>query len=401
MKILKQISRIALKTIIVALLLIVGVVAATSFSAIYDFAEPRPFSGPDIYNPYRNLDTTQCWKRANLHTHTRVKGIMNECKYSADSIYRIYKSFDYDIVGFTNHNELTKHPIDPSLQMDIYEHGFNCLNYHIMAYGTESVWRYNILVPLFNSQKQFIIEELNEDADIVQLNHPHRIKGFNREMMERLGGYQLMELDPAYAAIENEHWDWALSAGHYSHGILSDDLHNPEDSYEIAIRTSFLCTPSEDYESVRNTLLEGCFYSMRVPNYGVGDWEVKRACNKNLPEIRNIGMRDSTIFIELSERADSIKFVGAGHTTLHIACDTTAAEYTMLPTDAYARITAFYNDKAVIFSNVFARYDSSTAESPYRADTYSINTPLTILFNLAISLLLAAIIVLIYRVIRR
>lgn len=395
----KIICRVTLKSLVVVLLIAIGLVIATSFSPIYDFERPQPFAGPDIYNPYHNLDTAHCWKRANLHTHTRVEGIMNECELYPDSIYRIYKSFDYDIIGITNHNELTKHPSDA--QMNIYEHGYNSFNYHIMAYGAKSVWRYNILFPTLTSQKQFIVDKLNEDADIVQLNHPHRVRDFDRDMMERLGGYQLMELNPGYSSIENEHWDWALTAGHYSHGILSDDLHTPENSYHIAVRTSFLCSPTEEYESVRKTLIDGCFYSMRVPNYGMGDWDVKRAANKLLPEISNIGMRGDTIFIELTEAADSIKFVGAGHRTLHIACDTTTAEYTMLATDPYTRITAFYADRAVIFSNVFARYDSATSTSPYRADTYCINTPLSILFNSLLALALCLILTLIYIVIRR
>ena len=140
---------------------------------------------------------------------------------------------------------------------------------------------------------------------------------------------------------------------------------------------------------------------MRIPNYGMGDWDVKRAANKNLPEISNIGMRGDTIFIELTEAADSIKFVGAGHRTLHIVCDTTTAEYTMLATDPYARITVFYADRAVIFSNVFARYDSASSTSPYRADTYCTNTPLSILFNGVLALALCLILTLIYIVIRR
>lgn len=401
MRILKRISIIALKSLVVALLTIICMVAATSYSAIYDFAEPRPFSGPDIYNPYRNLDTTIGWKRSNLHTHTRVDGIFNECEFSADSTYHIYKSYGYDIIGFTNHNEQTKHPIDKRLQMDIYEHGYNALNFHIMAFGAPRVWHYNISIPILTSQMQFIIDELSEDADIVQFNHPHRVLELDRRDIERLGGYHIMELTSEYKAIENEHWDWALSAGHYSHGILNDDLHFPNRSMDLAVRCSFLCTPSAEYEDICNTLLEGCFYSMRVPDYGGGDWETKHARNKTLPAIRNIGLRDNTIYIELTQQADSIRFIGAGHRTLHIVQDTTMAEYTMLPTDPYVRIVAFYKDREVIFSNVFARYDSSISDSPYRTDTHSINIPLTILFNLAITLCIIIAMTAIYFVIRR
>lgn len=350
-----KIIRITLKSLVTIVLVAISIVISTCFSPIYDFAEPHPFSGPDIYNPYSSLDTTHCWKRANLHTHTRVEGILNECDFSADSTYHIYKSFGYDIIGFTNHNELTKHPIDKRLQMDIYEHGYNALNYHIMTYGAESVWHYDILFPLFASQKQHLLYELSEDADFVQINHPQRIRLFDYADLEKIGGYRLMELTSAEEEIENEFWDVALSAGHYSHGIMNDDLHYPDRPEKIAIRCSFICTPADDYATVRDRLLDGCFYSMSVPNYGDGDWSEKYAHNTQLPTIQNIGLRDSIVYIELSAPADSIKFVGSNHRTLHTAYSATSAEYTMLPADPYARIMAFYSDGAVIYSNAFAR----------------------------------------------
>jgi hypothetical protein len=396
-----KIIRITLKSLVTIVLVAISIVISTCFSPIYDFAEPHPFSGPDIYNPYSSLDTTHCWKRANLHTHTRVEGILNECDFSADSTYQIYKSFGYDIIGFTNHNELTKHPIDKRLQMNIYEHGYNALNYHIMTYGAESVWHYDILFPLFASQKQHLLYELSEDADFVQINHPQRIRLFDYADLEKIGGYRLMELTSAEEEIENEFWDVALSAGHYSHGIMNDDLHYPDRPEKIAIRCSFICTPTDDYATVRDRLLEGCFYSMSVPNYGDGDWSEKYDRNTQLPTIQNIGLRDSTIYIALSAPADSIRFVGSNHRTLHTAYSATSAEYTMLPANPYARIMAFYSDGAVIYSNAFARYDSTTQESPYRGDMYDINTPLTILFNIGVALCLGMMLTLIYIILRR
>ena len=400
-KIIKRIGMVALKSLLVVILVAISIAIATSFSPIYNFAEPRPFCGPDIYNPYRDIDTAHCWKRANIHTHTRVEGILNECEFSADSVYHIYKSFDYDIIGFTNHNELTKHPIDKELQMDIYEHGYNALNYHIMTYGAKRVWLYDALMPLFASQKQFMLDKLSDDADLVQINHPQRIRLFNYADLEKISGYRLMELTAAEQEIENKQWDIALSAGRYSHGIMNDDLHYPDRPEKIAIRCSFICTPTERYEHIKEALIEGCFYSMSVPNYGDGDWGVKYALNRELPKVKDIGLRDSTIYIELSTAADSIKFVGSNHRTLHTAYSATSAEYTMQSSDPYARIMAFYNDGAVIYSNAFARYDSAMEESPYRGDMYSINTTLTIIFNIAVALCLALVLALIYIIIRR
>ena len=120
--ILSRVGRILLKIVYSVLVLLFLAILVTSVSPIYDFRAPQPFSGPDIYNPYRELDTANCWKRANFHTHTRVKGPfpMNECEEWPDETFAEYEKFGYDIVTFSNHNELTVHPFDSTLQVNVY-----------------------------------------------------------------------------------------------------------------------------------------------------------------------------------------------------------------------------------------------------------------------------------------
>ena len=134
--------------------------------------------------------------------------------------------------------------------------------------------------------------------------------------------------------------------------------------------------------------MEGCHYSMRVPDYGHGDWEAKYAGNKGLPYINDIGLDGATIRLELSEPADSIKVTGQGHTCLAIAKDTCSMEYTMRADDSYARLTAWFPDGEVIYTNPFARYDASICDGPFEGPEHSVNILLTILYNL---LLLAAV----------
>ena len=50
----------------------------------------------------------------------------------------------------------------------------------------------------------------------------------------------------------------------------------------------------------KKVLLDGCYYSMRVPDYGGGNWAEKHRGNESLPYVRDIGMKDSLIFIKLS-----------------------------------------------------------------------------------------------------
>lgn len=372
---------------IVASIILIAIMAIliTGISPVYRFQEPSPFEGPDIFNPYRNIDTTFCWKRANFHTHTRVEGILNECEYWPDKVYDEYMKYGYDIVTFSNHNELTQHPYDPALQVNVYEHGWNLLKFHKLVFGCSDEMRFDHILPVTASQKQFQINLLRKDSDIIQINHPLRTFTCSKEQMQKLGGYQIMELDSG-KSTENEYWDWALSAGRYSFALANDDLHYPDRSRCIAVRCNFLCCPSAGYDDIRKTLLDGCYYSMRVPDYGKGNPDEKTARNKALPHITDIGLADSTAYISLSRIADSIKVTGQDHRTLMMTSQTDNASYTFRKEDPYARFTAYFPDGEVIYTNPFARYDSSVAEMPACAIQNEISAVLTILYNLTLAL---------------
>ena len=383
---LKRIIIVASKISGALLLVIFMLFLVTSISPIYDFREPKPFSGKNIFNPYRNLDTTFCWKRANFHVHTRVTGIFNECEYWPDEVYRRLEKLGYDIVTFSNHNEITAHPFDSTLQVNVYEHGYNLLKFHKLVFGSRNVNRFDHLFPFLPSQKQFQLDLLGRNADIIQINHPLRTDFLSAQQFKMLEGYRLMELDSG-KSTENEYWDSALSAGHYSFGLANDDLHYPDRSNRIAVRCNFVCTPSARYEDILKALNEGSFYAMRVPDYGKGDWKLKYEMNKRIPSVKYIGMQDSTVHIVLSMQADSIKITGEHHKTLGIVRQSDMASYTMRYSDPYVRITAYFPQGEVIYTNPFARYDISTCDSPFASPTHSVNYPLTILFNLLLVVL--------------
>lgn len=367
-------------------LLFLLLVVLSGISPIYSFRSPQPFSGPDIFNPYRNLDTAQGWKRANFHTHTRVDGPwpVNECPMDAAYTDSVYKSLGYQIVTISNHNEIS----DP--QASVYEQGYSPFKFHKLVFGGQKVKHWDPLLPISVSQMQFELERLHKGADFIQLNHPYRTVGLGKDRMEKLSGYEITELD-THVSTENEYWDWALSAGHYSFGLANDDLHYPDRPGRIAVRCNFLACPSGSYDDIRSTLLGGAYYAMRVPNYGKGDWEEKYRKNASLPSVRDIGLRGDTIYIALSEKADSIRITGQDHATLALSLDTDNLEYFLKPSDSYARITAYFPGKEVIYSNPFARYDSSVSSSPMNNAPQKVNIPLTILFNLLLLILVAGV----------
>ena len=140
---------------------------------------------------------------------------------------------------------------------------------------------------------------------------------------------------------------------------------------------------------------------MRVPDYGHGDWETKYAGNMDLPYIGAIGLDCDTIHMRLSEKADSIKVTGQGHTLLAQATDTSVIVYTMKPEDHYARMTAYFPDGEVIYTNPFARYDASVTNGPYTDGTHSVNILLTILYNMLLLILTCCTATLLIKTIRK
>lgn len=391
-----------LKAVAAVALCFTLLVLGSSFSAIYRFRAPEPFSGPDIFNPYRHLDTALCWKRANFHTHTRVKGPWppNECPVWPQGTYDSLRGYGYDIVTFSNHNEITWHPFDTALQVNVYEHGYNLFKFHKLVFGSDHVIHYDPLLPVLASHKQFQLDYLGRTADIVQINHPYRTIGTSEPHFRKLSGYQLMELDSG-RGDKNEYWDWALSAGHYSFGVANDDLHYPNRAGYIAVRCNFLCCPSARYPDIRHTLLDGCFYAMRVPDFGNGDWAVKHEKNKHLPSLLDIGLKGSEIYLRLSEPADRLVVTGQDGATLAEAEHTDSLRYLLRPEDPYARVTAYFPEGEVLYTNPFARYDASRADSPFRNDPQPVNWPLTLLYNLLVAALCAGVVFLLYQLFRK
>ncbi|MBO7230708.1 MAG: hypothetical protein J6V20_04780 [Bacteroidaceae bacterium] len=395
---LRKTLRILSKTIGAVILVALMAMVVTSVTVIYNFEKPEPFNGPDIFNPYKELDTAYCWKKANFHVHTRVEGILNECDYWPAEVYEFHNRLGYDIVTFSNHNELTTHPFDSTLQVNVYEHGYNLFKYHKLVFGSKDVNRFDHLLPLFASQREFQLELLGRESDIIQFNHPLRTTCTTKRLMEKVSGYDIIELDCG-KSTENEFWDWALSAGHYSFGLANDDLHFPDRTSKFARRCNFLCTPSARYEDIRATLLGGCYYSMRIPDYGKGNWDIKTEKNRQLPFVRDIELDKNTIYIQLSQRADSIKVFGQDHSTLLKITDSNSASYSMKDSDPYARFTVYFPGGEVIYSNPFARYDASVADSPGSKDGPSKDIPLTILFNTVLTALALLLVFTFYRTI--
>ncbi len=375
----KKILLIVLRAFAAVLLLAAAVITIFSVSPIYRFSKPKPFSGPDIYNPYQGISGS--WKRASFHTHTKVDNILNECPEYPDKVLSDYRKLGYDIVTFSNHNLLTPHPTDSTLQVDVYEHGYSISKFHKLVFNPGRMHLFDHILPVLASQKQWQYDYLGRDADFVMMNHPDRTLFTTSRTMRLLTGYRFIEGECGYDT-GLIHWDEGLSAGHYSYNLLSDDCHDTGNHRKVARRCTWIDTPGARYEDIAPALGAGRFYSMRIPDFGDGDWQVKYRENANLPSIKDIGVRSDTLFISLSAPA---RIVATGQDRSVLA-ETTGTEmtYVMRAGDPYVRFTAYFDNGVNIYSNAFARYNARISDSPYVVSPHKVNVALTVLFNLGL-----------------
>jgi len=390
--ILKKVISITWRTPVSLVLTLLGVIVLTNISPIYKFEQGQAFSGPDIYNPYSQVDSTTEWTRANFHTHTHATKWINECELYPDSVLNYYERLGYDLVSFSNHMELTADPRDTTDQIWVYEHGYNFAKHHNLVFGAARVRYYDALVPVMASQKQFKMDVLIKGSDFIFFNHPDRTNFTDDRDMSKLSGYRLLEADSGFSdsSTYGHRWDVALSNGHYVPSAISDDLHKPRETGRIARRCSFLNCTSDDYEDVKECLLAGNFYTMHLPDYGEGDWSEKIEENHDLPSIVSIGVKDNDdTYMTISENAAEIQVIGQDGEILKSVSDTSAVDYAFASSDSYVRYVARFADGVVIMSNPFARWDAQKAvcETPYRDFAHPINWLLTLPYNLAVILI--------------
>ena len=245
-------------------------------------------------------------------------------------------------VRVSNHNELTLHPYDSLLQVNVYEHGINLFKYHKLVFGCDEVNRFDHLIPLFASQKQFQLDLLGKESDFIQMNHPLRTTGTSKSHMQKLGG-------PVSGVF---HLPVPMSVVGNAHRIIA---------------------PSEKR-----------FLYVFIPR------------RRTMQEIAPYG--DTTGLIRIVQvvvgQSETVMPGAEGPVPVLVF---SAASYTMRDNDPYARITAYFPDGEVIYTNPFARYDASVAQTPYMAPAHTVNIPLTILFNFTLLVLCAGVILTFYK----
>lgn len=332
------------------LLVAVLVVLPYTRTAVYDFPEPRAFSGPALFNPYAKL--TGSWQRTNLHAHGQPWGPLTTGKQTAEELVTAYRGIGYAMPGISDYQHIAAQSgIDT---MPIYEHGYNVGKRHQLAVGARKVVWFDF--PLWQSigQQQLIIDLVRSQSELVAIAHPEGRDAYSTNDMQRLTGYQLLEVvnGPFVGART---WDAALSSGRPVWAIANDDNHDLHQGRRFGTAWNMIDAPSATSAELVGALRVGRSYAvLREEN---DDLQPKR------PRLTAVTLDGNHLQVSCDCEPSRFEFIGQNGIEKKVVEKATGADYVITDSDTYIR-TVVRGPQATMFLNPIIRYDGRALPAP-------------------------------------
>jgi hypothetical protein len=362
-------------------LLVVAILAAVPYLAcpVYDFADPRPFSGPVFFNPYAQL--TGAWRTANFHAHGRAWGGLTNGAQTDSVVLARYAAMRYDVAGVSNYESIDRRRGGDSTFIPSYEHGYNLLKAHMLGLDARSVDWFDFPVVQTRSQKQYLIDQMKSSAGLVVLAHPSLRSAHSADDMRYLTHYDLLEVLNHFQ-MSDHLWDVALSSGHPVWAVGDDDTHDVTDAGQTGVRWTMVDAPSTRREAIVAALRAG--RTIAVAGSG----------GRSEARVVSVTVRGDTLTVVCDTVVRGFAFIGQNGTVLARVPGGRSASYVIRPSDTYVR-TVIATARTTMFLNPVFRYDGIEAPAMPVA-VFDVGRTWGVRVSVAMSLLLLAVMVAIW-----
>lgn len=323
---------------------------------IYNFPEPKPFSGQHLFNPYQSIDDPR-WKTANFQVQSYSwLGLTNGRKNSNQAIDSVYTYMGYDIRAISDYQKISTYDNDRETYIPVYEHGYGIWKNHQVLLGASKVlWTdYPIFQTLHH--KQHILNLLSEDNELVYIAHPRMRGGYAPEDMQYLTNYNGQEVLNGFGNSPL-HWDAALSAGKMVTILGNDDAHNVFRPDDVGNLCTMIHAPVLNREEIIHALKAGQAFGVdfRVP--GKHTYDVKRERIRQVPKLEMARLYGDTLLIMVSREPLETRFIGQGGEIRQIVEGNDSVRYVFGQQDTYIRAEISFDNGTVFYLNPVIRYD--------------------------------------------
>jgi hypothetical protein len=343
-----------LRRFFAALVLALAVLAyfELAWAPFYEFPAPQPFRGDHWYNPYAGYRGGGLL--ANFHAHSEAWGGLTFGNTPRHELFAMYKARGYDVIGISDYMSLSQPDGDAGeIYLSSYEHGFTPGRHHHTVIGADHVSWFDYPLGRSTRQKQDVIDRLRASAPFVVVNHPTKAASFSIADLERLTGYDAIEVATKYG-VWDDFWDAALSAGRPIWGMAADDGHAQTETdagSHLGIGAVVVHTAERTPEAILRALRDGRFHSLYT-RQGEGPIALE------LCEIEN-----GQLHVRVGERANVIRFYGPYGDLRYEVSGRPEASYSIGADDPYVRVEVIAHG-AVLFLNPVLRWDGVALPRP-------------------------------------
>lgn len=318
-------------------------------SPVYDLPEPEPFSGDSFYNPYNDIGKLSLYK-GNFHCHSNTWGGIisgGSDGNSPENISEEYKRNGYDVSGISDYMSISSQS-----PVQVYEHGMGILKNHQLIIGASGVFWLDFLLPHKTNHKQYMLNLLKDDSNLVALAHPSWNNAYTPKDVKHLCNYDCFEIlstNRGSLAL----WDTALSAGKPVYLLANDDGHdalNPEVTGRIF---NVFAAKDLSIRSVIEALKTGRNIGYEIPVST--DTAIRKKFHDEIILPDTISVIDDTLMISFKDTMKVIWLAGQGGKVKVEVVNSDFLSYGIKKEDTYLRCEAEMFNGTRVFLNPVIR----------------------------------------------
>ncbi len=358
----KKLFRILVKIISAIFLFILLILLPYTITPVYEYPEPTPFAGDQLYNPYAGNSFSH-WQRINFHAHSDhwgSIGITNASSNSPDNIRKTYvDELGYTMPGISDYQYINRSLDTMTSYIPVYEHGYNIHRVHQLPVNAKRVTYLDYPLIQKINHKQHVINALRRQSDFVILAHPRLDSGYIAPDLSKLANYQAIEILNTFAYYKPamEYWDIALSSGRYIVAAGNDDMHNLNKQREFGYRFNSVGTSSKYANDLLTEMKRGNHLVVSTHRSSKDNITKKREKLAGVENrISDFIVAGDTITLTVNYPTHFISFLGDNGEMLKKVSGDTLASYVMKPENTYVRAEVHFRDHTNIYLNPVVRY---------------------------------------------
>ena len=297
---------------------------------------------------------------------------------SVQEMHDKYRKLEYDLPFITNYSSINKDYFDKKYPLNAYEHGINKKWTHQIVLNTAEPKPFDYPFFQLTSHKQFILDRLKTEDNLIILAHPSFVDSYEAEEMTYLGSYDLME-GITVRATSIKHWDAVLAAGRAIWVVASDDSHDTATAH-VGVTWTDVNVTDQSKAGVLESLRKGRHVAQR-------SWY-----GQHTTFVKSVSVTDHVDKLKITEPVDSIVLISDNGKRVAFETDANKITYKVKAENSYIRAELFHSTEWIDYSRLYLNPVIRTTDSTVfsRPLEHHINWLQTILYIIAVLLFHAA-----------